>query len=67
MTEEHKSLNEIIRFRREKLDTLMEKGVDPYPHNYDPIHTSSEVLAKYDELEGKDVTISSAVFSPFGI
>lgn len=63
MTDEHKSLNEIIRFRREKLDALKEKGVNPYPHNYHPTHTSGEALAKYDELEGKDVTVAGRIMA----
>ena len=63
MTDEHKSLNEIIRFRREKLVALKEKGVNPYPHNYHPTHTSGEALAKYDELEGKDVTVAGRIMA----
>lgn len=63
MSEEHKSLNEIIRFRNEKLNTLREQGVDPYPHNYSPTHTSSDVLENYDELEGKDVTVAGRIMA----
>ncbi len=63
MSEEHKSLNEIIRFRNEKLNTLREQGVDPYPHNYSPTHTSSDVLDNYDELEGKDVTVAGRIMA----
>ncbi|MCH7611842.1 MAG: lysine--tRNA ligase [Candidatus Marinimicrobia bacterium] len=63
MKDEHKSLNEIIRFRREKLDALKEKGVNPYPHNYNPTHTSGEALANYDELEGKDVTVAGRIMA----
>jgi len=63
MTDEHKSLNEIIRFRREKLEALKEKGVDPYPHNYNPTHTSADALAKYDDLEGKDVTVAGRIMA----
>ena len=53
MSDEHKSLNEIIRFRKEKLDTLRERGVNPYPYNYKPTHTSGEILENYDDLEKK--------------
>ena len=63
MSEEHKSLNEIIRFRNEKLNTLREQSVDPYPHNYSPTHTSSDVLDNYDELEGKDVTVAGRIMA----
>jgi lysyl-tRNA synthetase class 2 len=63
MSDEHKSLNEIIRFRKEKLDTLRERGVNPYPYNYKPTHTSGEVLLNYDDLEEKDVTVAGRIMA----
>lgn len=44
MSEEHKSLNQIIEFRKEKLSKLREAGVDPYPQKYEPTHFSSDIL-----------------------
>ena len=63
MSDEHKSLNEIIRFRKEKLDTLRERGVNPYPYNYKPTHTSGEILENYDDLEKKDVTVAGRIMA----
>ena len=63
MSDEHKSLNEIIRFRKEKLDTLRERGVNPYPYNYKPTYTSGEVLFNYDDLEEKDVTVAGRIMA----
>ena len=63
MSDEHKSLNEIIRFRKEKLDTLRERGVNPYPYNYKPTHTSGEILENYDDLEEKDVTVAGRIMA----
>ena len=63
MSDEHKSLNEIIRFRKEKLDTLRERGVNPYPYNYKPTHTSGEILEHYDDLEEKDVTVAGRIMA----
>ena len=63
MSDEHKSLNEIIRFRKEKLDTLRDRGVNPYPYNYKPTHTSGEILENYDDLEKKDVTVSGRIMA----
>ena len=34
MSEENKSLSQIINFRIEKLNKLKEMGFDPYPHKY---------------------------------
>ena len=63
MSDQHKSLNEIIRFRKEKLDTLRERGVNPYPYNYKPTHTSGEILENYDDLEEKDVTVAGRIMA----
>ena len=63
MSDEHKSLNEIIRFRKEKLDTLRDRGVNPYPYNYKPTHTSGEILENYDDLEKKDVTVAGRIMA----
>ena len=63
MSDEHKSLNEIIRFRKEKLDTLRERGVNPYPYNYKPTYTSGEILENYDDLEEKDVTVAGRIMA----
>ena len=63
MSDEHKSLNEIIRFRKEELDTLRERGVNPYPYNYKPTHTSGEILENYDDLEKKDVTVAGRIMA----
>ena len=40
MTEEYKSLQQIINFRIEKLQKLREAGINPYPHHYEPTHKS---------------------------
>ena len=34
MTEKNKSINQIIDFRKEKLNKLKELGINPYPHNF---------------------------------
>ena len=38
MSEEKKNLHEIMKFRIEKLESLKESGVDPYPHKFAPTH-----------------------------
>ena len=63
MSDDQKSLNEIIRFRKEKLDTLRERGINPYPHKYSPTHTSENILENYDALEEKDVTVAGRIMA----
>ena len=40
MSDDHKSLQQIVDFRLEKLNKLREDGVNPYPTKYEPTHWS---------------------------
>ena len=44
MPDERKSFNKIVEFRKEKLEKLIAKGVDPYPPLYNPSHMSYEII-----------------------
>ena len=46
--------NQVLRARREKLDALREKGVEPFAHSYIPSHQSDEVIVGFEELETQD-------------
>ena len=63
MSDEHKSLNQIIDFRKEKLTKLREAGVELYPQKYEPTHFSADILGDFDNLEKKDVTIAGRIMS----
>ena len=63
MSEEHKSLNQIIEFRKEKLSKLIEAGVDPYPQKYEPTHFSSDILNDFKNLEKENVNIAGRIMS----
>lgn len=43
--------NELFKVRREKLERLRERGVDPYPRAYARTHTSRQALALFAEAE----------------
>ncbi|ACU77200.1 lysyl-tRNA synthetase [Catenulispora acidiphila DSM 44928] len=49
-------LPEQIRIRREKLDKLRERGVDPYPVGYPRTATVAELRAEYSDLEADVAT-----------
>ncbi|MEA1881687.1 MAG: lysine--tRNA ligase [Candidatus Marinimicrobia bacterium] len=63
MSDEQKSLNQIIDFRKEKLTKLREAGVEPYPQKYEPTHFSADILTDFDNLEKKDVDIAGRIMS----
>jgi lysyl-tRNA synthetase, class II len=40
-------LSELLLQRRRKVDALWEEGVNPYPNDYKPKHTSADLMASY--------------------
>ena len=63
MSDENKSLNQIIDYRKEKLAKLREAGIDPYPQKYEPTHFSADILNDFNNLEKRDVNIAGRVMS----
>ncbi|MGI6008417.1 MAG: lysine--tRNA ligase, partial [Ruminococcus sp.] len=55
-------INQLLKVRREKLQTLQEEGKDPFSiTRYDVTHHSAEIKEHFDELEGKEVSIAGRV------
>jgi lysyl-tRNA synthetase class 2 len=52
MPEDH----EQIVVRRKKLQALRERGIDPYPNDFRPDHTTAEVHARLDALGEAELT-----------
>jgi len=44
-------LSELLLQRRRKVDTLWEAGINPYPNDFRPQHTSSDIFAAYGDQE----------------
>jgi len=63
MTDNNKSLKQIVDFRKDKLKKLEEMGIDPYPQKYSPTHLSSIIISDYKSLEGKDVNVAGRIMS----
>ncbi|MDD2446930.1 MAG: lysine--tRNA ligase [Tissierellia bacterium] len=61
------NLNEMLMIRREKLNSLIEKGKNPYLiEKFDFTHHSTEIKEKFDELEEKEVTVAGRLMSRRG-
>ena len=43
----------LLQVRREKLQSLRDKGIDPYPHTYDRSHTSAEAASLFEAEESE--------------
>ena len=63
MTEKNKSINQIIDFRKEKLNKLKELGINPYPHRFSPTHKSIEILNEFNKLDNKIVCIAGRIMA----
>ena len=50
MSEENKSLKQIINHRIDKLNKLKQMGFEPFPHNYAPTHKSVEIINNYKKM-----------------
>jgi lysyl-tRNA synthetase, class II len=57
MPEDH----EQIVVRRAKLRALRERGIDPYPNDFRPDHTTGEVHARYGALSDADLAVAPAL------
>ncbi len=63
MNEQHQSLQQLIQARMDKLNSLREAGVNPYPHVYSPTHSSVNIHENYGELKGKTVRVAGRIMS----
>ena len=63
MSEENKSLSQIIGYRLDKLNKLRELGIEPFPHKFDPNHKSTEIIDNFKKLEKKDVCIAGRIMA----
>jgi lysyl-tRNA synthetase class 2 len=63
MTDEHKGLNQIIEFRKEKLVKLRESGVNPYPVVYNVSHRAVDIIDQFDDFNEKTVRVAGRIMS----
>ncbi|MDD4169877.1 MAG: lysine--tRNA ligase [Desulfotomaculaceae bacterium] len=56
-------LNELMRVRREKLAELRDKGIEPYGARFERTHTTSFILANFEDLENKNAAIAGRIMS----
>ncbi len=65
MTDETQStLKELIETRKEKLDKLLELGINPYGYQYEATHYASDILEKYETYaETAEVSLAGRIMS----
>lgn len=52
-------LEDIISFRRKKLENFLAAGINPYPSTTSRTHINQEVLEKFDELSSGNQTVTA--------
>ncbi|MEW8969430.1 MAG: lysine--tRNA ligase [Mesobacillus sp.] len=61
----HEELNDQLRVRRDKMNSLREKGMDPFGKRFERTHLTEELISEYgelekEEIEAKNVTVKIA-------
>lgn len=63
-TKDDLNLNEILELRRKKLESLREKGKDPFKiDRYDRKHFTRQIKDNYDDFEGKEVSVAGRIMT----
>lgn len=62
--QQEQDINQLLKIRREKLADLQANGKDPFQiMKYDVTHHSQEIRDKFEELEGKTVSVAGRMMS----
>lgn len=61
---QEQDINQLLKVRREKLKELQDAGKNPFEiMKYDVTHHSMEIKEKYEELQGKVVSVAGRIMS----
>jgi len=59
-------LTDQMLVRREKLEEWQQENIDPYGHRYERTHMAQEIIERFEELEGKTVSIAGRIMAVRG-
>jgi lysyl-tRNA synthetase, class II len=59
-------LNDQLRVRREKMNTLREKGLDPFGKRFDRSSSAQELISQYGEIEKEELDSKNVILSLAG-
>ena len=63
MSLEKKSLKQIIDYRKNKLNSLRENGINPYPSSFKPKHFSEKIKINFKEFEKEKVIVAGRIMA----
>lgn len=53
----------LVEQRIRKLKELRERGINPYPYNFDRTHLASDVLGSFETMEGTEVRVAGRMLT----
>lgn len=60
---EEEGLNDLMLARREKLEKIVSRGLEPYGLRFDCTHHAADIVADYERLEGQHVRVAGRIMS----
>ena len=63
MSDNQKNLNEIKKFRLEKLKFLKDNKIEPYPHNFNKKNNINDLKINADKLMESDISVAGRIIS----
>ncbi len=54
---------EELEIRKQKVSSLRERGIEPYPYRFEVTHHSAELREKFEELEEQEVAVAGRLMS----
>jgi len=58
--------NELIKERKKKVAEMVEKGINPYPNDFKPSHTTSDLMDRFGNATVEELAGVSEIFSLAG-
>lgn len=59
-------LNELMKVRRQKLDDLISRGIDPFGEFFERTHDAKDIADNFDQLEGQEVAVAGRILATRG-
>lgn len=56
-------VNELLRLRRAKLDTIRNMNINPYPYEFQRTHFTAQVISEFEHFKDQPVSVSGRIMS----
>lgn len=64
--QKHEDLNELMRVRREKMELIADKGIEPFARKYNVTHHAGDIVSDFEKLEGQSVQLAGRIMAVRG-